>query len=245
MRHGIISDVHSNLEALEAALDALGDVDVLISPGDVVGYGPNPNECCEILRERQVITVMGNHDAVVAGRMPLDWFNLFAREAANWTQEQLTAESREFLESLPMVHRGETFVMVHGSLPAPERFEYITSPREARPTFAEMSTSDLCLIGHTHVAELYFQKAGELWSSQVSMSAGGTIDLKTDSTYIINCGSVGQPRDFNPLAAVGIFDTEARTVEIRRVEYPIQVTQRKMQEADLPEPLWRRLQHGA
>lgn len=245
MRYGIISDVHSNLEALEAALAALGDVDSLISAGDVVGYGPSPNECCEILRERGVIIVMGNHDAAVLERISTDWFNPDAREAVKWTQEQLTPENRRFLESLAMVHRGDTFVMVHGSLSSPERFDYITSPQEARPAFAEMPPYDLCLIGHTHIAEFYFQKAGEIWSSQVNMATGGKIDLERDSLYIVNCGSVGQPRDFNPKVSAGVYDTKTRTVEIRRIEYPIEVTQQKMRDADLPEMLWRRLEYGA
>jgi len=245
VRYGIISDIHSNLEALEAALDFLRDVDALICPGDIVGYGPNPNECCDIIRERNVLTVLGNHDAAAVGRMPLDWFNPFARKAIEWTADRLTAPNRLFLESLPPVHRSEHFVLVHGSLSSPERFDYIASPWEAGPTFAEMPPHDLCFIGHTHVAEYYPQRTGEFSADQVSMALGGTVALSAEFLYIINCGSVGQPRDYNPKAAVGIYDPEAGTVEIQRLEYPIAATQKKMRKAGLPKPLWTRLEFGA
>jgi len=245
VRYGIISDIHSNLEALEAALDSLQDVDALICPGDVVGYGPNPNECCDMIRERGVLMVLGNHDAAVVGRMALDWFNPFAREAIEWTANQLTAANRLFLEGLPLVHRSEHFVLVHGSLSSPEQFDYIASLWEAMPTFAEMPPHNLCFIGHTHIAEYYFQRTGELRADRMSMASGGTVELSAEFLYIINCGSVGQPRDYNPKAAVAIYDTEAGTVDIQRLEYPIAATQEKMREAGLPKPLWTRLEFGA
>jgi len=245
MRYGIISDIHSNLEALNAALESIQDVDVLLCPGDVVGYGPNPNECCELLREKQVVTILGNHDAAVIGSMPLDWFNPYARAAVEWTRDQLSPENHAYLEGLPLTHRSEHFIMVHGSLSSPELFDYITTPWDARPTFVEMPACAVCFIGHTHIAEFYSRKSGETWADQIGMAAGGTIDLKPGFLYIVNCGSVGQPRDFNPNAGVGVYDTEAAMVEIRRLEYPVSVTQEKMQDAGLPEPLWERLEYGA
>ena len=244
VRYGIISDVHSNLEALEVALDFLRDVDVLLCVGDVVGYGPDPNACCDVLRERRIVTVLGNHDAAVVGRTPLDWFNPIAREAIEWTRDQLTAENRAFLEGLPPVHGVEHFVLAHGSLSSPEKFEYVTSPWEARATFAEMGRHRLCFIGHTHLAEFYSQKSGETSAGQINMAAGGTVELKPAFLYIINCGSVGQPRDYNPKAAVGVYDTEAETVSIERLDYPIAETQEKMRAAGLPEPLSERLEAG-
>jgi len=245
LRYGIISDIHSNLEALEAALDFLRDVDALICPGDIVGYGPNPNECCDIIRERGVITVLGNHDAAVIGQMALDWFNPLARAAIEWTADQVTAANRAFLESLPLVHRLEHFVLVHGSLSSPEQFDYITSPWETIPTFAEMPPHNLCFVGHTHIAEYYARPTGELQADQISMASGGTVALSAEFLYIINCGSVGQPRDYEPRAAVGIFDSDAGTVDIQRIEYPIAATQKKMRKAGLPKPLWTRLEFGA
>ena len=244
VRYGILSDIHSNLEALETALDAVKEVDILVSPGDVVGYGPNPNECCDLIREKNAVIVLGNHDAAVVGSMSLDWFNPFARDAAEWTQRRLTPANRAFLEGLPLIHRSEHFVMVHAALSLPEQFDYITSAWEAGPTFAEMQAETLCLIGHTHLAEFYTQRIGELGSDQISMAAGGSIELRPEFRYVVNCGSVGQPRDYNPNLSIGIYDTESRTVEIRRLDYPVGVVQEKMRAEGLPEPLWRRLEFG-
>jgi len=247
----IISDIHSNLEALNTALDSLSDVDAIYCVGDVVGYGPNPNECCEVVREKSAATVMGNHDAAVIGKMALDWFNSVAREAAEWTREQLAAENRIFLEGLPYTAQAEGLTMVHGSLPMPERFLYINSPWEARPTFDSMGDSALCFIGHTHIAE-YFVRKGRRerppWRSvgadQISMTEGGLIELMPGFQYIINPGSIGQPRDGNPQASYAVYDSDARTVEIRRLEYPIQAVQEKMRAANLPEMLIARLGYG-
>ena len=240
----IISDIHSNLEALNAALDSLGSVDAIYCVGDVVGYGPNPNESCEIMREKQAVTVLGNHDAAVIGRMALDWFNSAARDAALWTRDQLTPENREFLECLPLISHSEHLIMVHGSLSSPDRFEYITSPWEARPTFDSMEDFALCFVGHSHVAEYYARNVEELGADQIAMTGGGTIELKPGFRCIVNPGSIGQPRDGNPHAAFAVYDTDAQTVEIRRVEYPIGETQEKMRSAGLPETLITRLEYG-
>lgn len=242
MKYGIISDIHSNLEALNI-VPTVG-IDALYCIGDIVGYGPNPNECCEIMREKHAVAVLGNHDAAVIGKIALDWFNKVAREAVEWTRDQLTVENRLFLESLPLARLSEHFIMVHGSLPMPERFFYITSPWEARPTLDSMDAFDLCFIGHTHVAEYYVRKAGEKGADQIEMTDGGVISLKPGFQYIINPGSVGQPRDGNPQAAFAIYDTDAQTVEIRRIDYPIPITQDKMRSAGLPDPLIARLEYG-
>ena len=244
MRYGIISDVHSNLEALKAALDYLQDVDALFCVGDVVGYGPNPNECCDLIRERSTMSVLGNHDAAAIGRMPLDWFNPLARIAIRWTAGQLSDVSRGYLETLALVYRSEEFIMVHGSLSSPQCFEYITSPWEARNTLHEMDEHTVCFIGHTHAAEYYWRQIGRFTAHTADMAFGGVIELKPDCRYVINCGSVGQPRDGNPKASAVIFDTEARTVEIHRLEYPLDITQRKMRDIGLPEPLRQRLESG-
>lgn len=244
MRYGIISDIHSNLEALTAVVDALADTDALVCVGDIVGYGPDPNECCEFVRERVMATVLGNHDAAVAGLMPLDWFNSYARSAVLWTKEQLSDENLRFLRALGLVRESEHFVMVHASLDDPRRFDYITSPWEASPTFAEMGTHSLCFVGHTHHAEYYALEEGRVGADRINMAAGGTIDLKPGFQYIINVGSVGQPRDGNPRASCGIYDTEKRFVQILRVEYPVAVVQSRMRGAGLPDILWDRLAYG-
>jgi predicted phosphodiesterase len=244
LKYGVISDIHSNLEALTVALDFLNEVDGIICLGDIVGYGPNPNECCEIIRDRALVVVVGNHDAAIVDKVSRFWFNAVAREAIEWTADQLTEDNLSFLQRLPLVHETPDFLAVHSSLHDPLAFEYITSPSEARPTFTEMGTQQVCLIGHTHVAEYYVQKTGELTVYQVGMAGGGTVEVEPDFKYIINCGSVGQPRDGDPRASVGIFDTDANVVTIHRLDYPIEVTQEKMKAAGLPEPLWKRLEFG-
>lgn len=244
MRCGVISDIHGNLEGLLAVLEALGDVDLLISAGDIVGYGPDPNACCEIMQEQNALCVLGNHDAAVIGRMPIEWFNPIAADALLWTREQITEENQAFLETLPLVHWDDTFVLTHASLSAPEEYEYITSSWEARPSFAEMGPLRLCFIGHTHIAEFYWQRIGEIWVHQVNTGAGGIIELQEDVRYIVNSGSAGQPRDFDARSSAAIYDSEAQTIEVLRVEYPITDTQRKMRAAGLPEPLIRRLEYG-
>lgn len=244
MRYGIVSDIHGNLEGLTAALTALGEIDVLICPGDIVGYGPDPNACCEIIRERNAICVLGNHDAVMVGELSLNWFNPVAAEALLWTREQITDENLSFLKELPLVHWNESFVLVHSSLSAPEEFDYITTAWDARPTFAEMGSCNLCIIGHTHIAEYYYQKVDGVWASRINMTPGGRIVLKEGVRYIVNSGSTGQPRDFDPRASAALYDSEAGTIDILRVEYPISLTQQKMRAAGLPEPLVQRLQYG-
>ncbi|MHB1000901.1 MAG: metallophosphoesterase family protein [Armatimonadota bacterium] len=244
MRYGIVSDIHSNLEALEVALDSLRDVDTLYCLGDIVGYGPNPNECCELMRDRQAITIIGNHDSASAGLISLDWFNPAAKTAAEWTRNQLSTSNLFYLRSLHQTHYTGWAVMVHGSLNNPENFEYIIDRRGAKNTFDVMLPDNLCLIGHTHISEFYSKRIGENRIDQLPMTSGGFIYLNQDFLSIVNCGSVGQPRDGNRAASFGIYDTDERTIEIRRREYSVDVTQQKMREAGLPERLWTRLEYG-
>lgn len=244
MKCGIISDIHSNLEALTVCLDVLSDAHEVVCVGDVIGYGPSPNECCDVLRRNGITTILGNHDAVVSGRMPMDWFNPVAKEAAVWTQQLLTSENREWLEGLPMGYQSADFVMVHGSLVEPELFHYITNPRDAESSFALMGDQSLCFIGHTHVAEYYVRKVDEPGVDLISMPSGGEIQLRAGFQYIVNCGSVGQARDRIPMASLGIYDSDTQIVEIHRLQYPIYETQDKMRSAGLPEPLITRLDFG-
>jgi len=176
--------------------------------------------------------------------MSLEWFNPIAREAAVWTSQNLAVENHIWLESLPLVHQAGDFVMVHASLAEPERFHYVTNPSEAEHTFGLMGDFDLCFIGHTHVAEYYVRKIGESGVDLISMPSGGEIQLRPGFQYIVNCGSVGQARDRIPMASLGTYDTEARTVEIYRLQYPIHETQDKMKSAGLPEALITRLGFG-
>jgi len=251
MRIAIISDIHANLEALDAVLNSVGPVDRFLCLGDIVGYGPDPNECVERVRSLPgMVCVAGNHDLAAVGKYDHDWFNAHARAAIEWTQRKLTDSSRQFLEQLPLIARVDDLTLVHGALPEP--MDYITGPAEALSTFQEMQKmqTPVCLIGHTHVAEYYRLPcpAGQPGSlgriEHRYLTDGGRIAIEPGSYYVVNCGGVGQPRDGNPHAAFGIFDSEARTIEIKRVAYDIEQVQHKMQDAGLPPLLSERLSYG-
>lgn len=244
MRYGIVSDIHSNATALRAVLERLGSVDKLISPGDVVGYGPDPNECCEMLRSRNCITVIGNHDAVVAGIIDSSWFNPDARQAALWNRDQLTAENLAYVGGLPVSYSADDFLLAHATLAQPLSFHYVFSPSTARRCFAEMTDYTLCFIGHTHISEVYVQRMGEQGADQLAFRKGGKVDLKDGFRYVVNCGSVGQPRDGNKDAGCGIYDSDEHTLEIIRVPYDVEQVQSRMRAASLPAFLISRLEYG-
>ena len=242
MRYGIISDIHSNVEALKivlAELDALG-VEKLYCLGDVVGYGPNPNECCKLLRERNAIVIAGNHDEAAISDVGADAFNPVAREAIDWTKTVLEPENRAYLASLPRQRREDGFGVVHG---APLfAFDYILDVDDARRAFEHVDVR-LTFVGHTHVAEVYYQD-GSGRTFQQKLPHGGRIEIVDDYRYIINPGSVGQPRDMNPQAAYGFYDPQERTVELRRVSYDIGKVQERIEDAHLPSQLAARLTVG-
>jgi diadenosine tetraphosphatase ApaH/serine/threonine PP2A family protein phosphatase len=248
VQYGIISDIHGNLEALEAVLSRLNDADGVFCLGDVVGYGPNPNECIERVTSLPgLVCVAGNHDLAAIGRYDHDWFNSHARAAIRWTQERLTDGSRRFLEGLPLTARVDDATLVHGALPEP--MDYVTGPVEALATFQAMETP-ICFIGHTHVAEYYCLKRAADSPTTLArlehreLTGGGEINIEPESRYLINCGGVGQPRDGNPLAAFGIYDSQARLATMRRTPYPVEKVQAKMAEAGLPLLLIERLSYG-
>jgi len=242
MRYGVISDIHGNLEALETVLGRLREAEGFICLGDLVGYGPNPNECVEIVRRLpKLLCIAGNHDLAAVGKYDLNWFNPYAREAIEWTAEQLYPEHAEYLASLPLLQEKPPFTLVHGALPEP--MEYVLSPEEARLTFREMTTP-ACLIGHTHITEYYRQPLGTESVEGFSLRSGGEVRLEEGFRYLINCGSVGQPRDGNPQACYGLWDDEAKTITLHRIRYGVVETQRKMANAYLPKYLIQRLAAG-
>jgi len=242
MRYGIISDIHANLEALEAVLTSLKEVDAFICLGDIVGYGPNPNECVEAVRALPgVKCVVGNHDLACVGSYDINWFNWYARDAIVWTQERLTAASRSHLLSLPLMEMQNSLTLVHGALPQP--MDYVTSEKEARGVFAEMITP-VCLIGHTHVAEYYAHAHGAAHLEHRSWAHGGEIRFSRGVSYLVNCGSVGQPRDGNPHASFGIYDTTRRELRVRRVAYQVEQVRERIAAAGLPALLGDRLLVG-
>ena len=240
MRYGVVSDVHSNIEALEAVFGSLHEDDGLLCLGDIVGYGPNPNECVERIRARATATVLGNHDVAAIDNFGLAYFNPAAREAMRWTQSVLSAENLAWLDSLGYDFRMPEFLLVHG---APVNyFEYILDKAAAARAF-NATDAPLIFIGHTHIAEYYAQRPdGRL--DHEHLQNGGEIALEEGVRYLINVGSVGQPRDLNPRASFGIYDSAARTVTINRVAYPIERVQEKIASARLPDALARRLLLG-
>ncbi len=242
MTYGLISDVHANLEALEAVLKDLEGVDGFLCMGDIVGYGADPGLCLDRIRALpRLICVAGNHDLAAVGSYDLEWFNPFARAAVEWTAQQLFADQKSYLQSLPMSAHADGAVIVHGSLP--DEMDYITAPDEARLCFDAMP-GDLAFIGHTHVTECYRTRRGSRFPEQVSLYSGGEVELKDGIRYIVNPGAVGQPRDGNPAASFGIWHVENRTIEIKRVTYDIESAQAKMKRAGLPEYLIDRLAVG-
>ncbi|TAM88111.1 metallophosphoesterase [bacterium] len=240
MRYAILSDVHGNLEALEACYAELDAADSLLCLGDVVGYGPNPNECARMLRERNTRCVLGNHDVAAIDNFGVEYFNPIARRAIVWTQSVIDADTRSWLNTLDYEMRIENFLMVHGS---PERyFEYILDDAAAARAFAA-SDAPLIFIGHSHIAECYVMDAQGRITHQ-ALTQGGEVELAAGSRYIVNVGSVGQPRDFNPAASFGFYEPERCVVRIVRVPYQIERVQQKIHDCSLPEQLAQRLTLG-
>lgn len=242
MRYGIVSDVHSNIEALHAVLAALDveGVDTLLCLGDIVGYGPSPNECCESLRDRGCVSIAGNHDEAAATQVGLELFTPLAREALEWNRAVLKAEHLSMLGALPRERTIGGFDIVHG---APVyHFEYILDTLDAEAAFGRTDAS-LTFVGHTHVAEVYYQDStGRTY--QQRLAHGGRIEISPEYRYIVNPGSVGQPRDRNPQAAFAICDTEAHIVDVKRVTYDVPSVQRRIEQAGLPSQLGERLAVG-
>jgi diadenosine tetraphosphatase ApaH/serine/threonine PP2A family protein phosphatase len=239
-RYAILSDIHSNIEALDAALTLIGPDDVVWCLGDIVGYGPNPNECVAKIASRASATVLGNHDVAAIDNYGLAYFNPAAREAMRWTQKVLAPEHTTWLNSLGYEYRVPECLLVHG---APRNyFEYILDKAGAARAFAA-TDAPVIFIGHTHIAE-YYALGADGAIAHKHLQDGGTLELAADTRYVINVGSVGQPRDMNPRASFGFFDPAARTVSVVRFDYPIARVQEKIVAAHLPEALARRLLVG-
>jgi len=242
MIYGLLSDIHANLEACEAVLADLAGVDAYLCLGDIVGYGPDPAACLERVRRLPgLVCVAGNHDLAAADRYDLNWFNRQAREAIEWTSRQLTSEQKGYLSALPLTAEVAQATLVHGSLP--DHMEYVAAVRDALRCFDAMP-GPLCFIGHTHVAECFLRRGKSRFCEHMSLLTGGEIVLDSSPRYLVNCGSVGQPRDGNPAASYGIWEVEARLLEMRRVEYDVAAVQRKMRQAGLPPFLADRLSRG-
>jgi predicted phosphodiesterase len=246
MRYLILSDIHANLTALEAVLEAAkGRWVKAVCLGDLVGYGPDPNEVIDRVRSLGALTIRGNHDKAVSGVADGEEFNPIARSAVLWSREQLRPDNRDYLETLP---RGpltvDDFSMVHGSLY--DEDEYVFSPALALDGLVN-APSPVTFFGHTHL-QGGFALRGEMVEALHFRPVGGnpfsTLAVESDTTYLLNPGSIGQARDGDARAAFAIADIENQSVEFWRVPYDIEDVQKRMARAGLPEPLILRLSFG-
>ncbi len=232
MRIAIISDIHSNLEALTKALEIIDQqsFDKIICLGDIVGYGANPNECIELVRRRCDIVIKGNHEEAVLDMTAAENFTDNARAAIIWTHNQITEENLAYIRSLSFVHRSSDAFFVHASPCEPTQWNYIFEEGAAASAFQCFSES-LCFIGHTHMPAIF------------SINGYESVITK-DERYLVNVGSVGQPRDQNTQLSFGLLDTNAWTYENIRAHYDIETTVRKILNTDLPSRLGQRLLFG-
>jgi diadenosine tetraphosphatase ApaH/serine/threonine PP2A family protein phosphatase len=243
VRVAVISDVHANLYALEAVLAAIDrePPDAIWCLGDTVGYGPRPNECCELVRDRAAVTLIGNHDLVALGSadVALEEFNPDAAAVSLWTSAQLTAESRAFLEALDATAEVEGAQLFHGS-PRDPVWEYVLTELVAWDSLAR-TEAPLVLVGHTHVAIALRLLDAKLEGGVAPEGFEARLD---EGRWLLNPGSVGQPRDGNADAAFLELDLEAKRARFSRVAYPVARTQEEMRERGLPDALAERLAHG-
>lgn len=242
MRTCVVSDIHANLHALEAVLEAIDGegADELWCLGDLVGYGPRPNECTRIVRERADVCLVGNHDLGVLGRLDLDLFAADAAASARWTAAELADDARRFLESLRPEGTRAGVALFHASA-RDAVWEYVMTEDVAAESLVS-SPEALTLVGHSHLA-LEFSLTGPLVRGSLAPE-GTELELDEPDRRLLNPGSVGQPRDGDPRAAYLVLDLDARRATFRRVPYPVERTQAEIRERGLPESLAVRLEHG-
>ncbi len=243
MRVGILGDIHGNLEALTAVVEAVRQegVDEWVQVGDIVGYGPEPSACIDIVRDLGCIVCRGNHDEAVLGWLDTAYFNNFARAAIEWTRTQLRPEDFDYLRSLQLVVERRDYTVVHGTLHLPDQFGYVVSSVEARDSL-HLQKTFMCFVGHSHVPAIYLQQPqGQL---DVVFQSEAEVSVSNYAKVLMNVGSVGQPRDEDPRATYAIYDSVTKTAAIRRVKYDIASVQRKIRSAGLPEMLAHRLSLG-
>lgn len=236
MRIAILSDIHGNLEALNAAMDyiAQNDIDVTYCLGDVVGYGPNPNECVEIIKEKCNKVVIGNHDHAVLGLTSTEYFNDFAKISTYWTSNILTDENRQFLNSLQFTEVIGDILLVHSTPSNPPMWHYILSEIDARHELSHFEQK-ICFIGHSHFPIIFYLNG---------FSRKPKMILENDERYIVNVGSVGQPRDGNPKSCLCVYNDNLNEIEYIRVNYDMDKTREKIVSAGLPVFLADRLIKG-
>ncbi len=244
MKYGVISDIHANYHAMKNVLGFLYEekVDLIINCGDVVGYGPQPNRCIEVIRNKEkCLNIMGNHDWAVAWSEDMSNFRSTAGDVVRWTKENISEENLSYLKSLKSEKELDEFMFVHGS-PMFPLSEYIFTEKKAAKNFKKMKKG-ICFVGHTHTP-VYYEKNKENKVKTFFFEENEPVILQKNSSYIVNVGSVGQPRDGNPFASVCIYDSDSSVVRLNRVEYDIKKTQEEIQAAGIPQYLAKRLSMG-
>ena len=239
MKYAIIADIHGNLEAFRAVLeDAESNACTHYAClGDVVGYNANPKECLDMVRSMNLPCVMGNHDEYCSSEEDLDGFNPHATAAVHWTRKQLTGDDRAWLRNLRYHRLVANFTIVHATLDEPGRWGYVFNKIEAASSFTYQNTS-VCFFGHTHVPVAFVR------DSTVRGGSYSRFRVEPGKKYFVNVGSVGQSRDGVPKATYVIYDIKASTIELRRLDYDMDTTMRKILDAGLPQRLAERLPQG-
>jgi len=241
MKAAVISDIHSNLEALQAVLKDIKKrrIKKILCLGDLVGYGTNPNECVDLCLKESDLIIAGNHDWAAIGKTDIGRFNPMAAEAIRWTKKRLTDSSLEKLKTLPLTEKLGDLFLAHASPNNPSEWNYLTSFIDLQEAFG-LFAGKICFIGHTHIPGAAFQDA----NSYTDIIRETPFPLIEKRRFIINVGSVGQPRDLDPRACYAIYDGNTNALEIIRIEYNIPLTEQKIMDAGLPEILAQRLSLG-
>lgn len=245
MKYAVLSDIHSNYEALDVVLrkvDEIG-VDGYAFCGDLIGYGPDPEECCQRLKKlKNLIAVMGNHDMSLFREDFFNWFSDYAKQSMLYTAKQLSQKSQEFIKTFAKEYHGKDFSMVHGSFLDPFRDYLLTA--EQFVLNLDKWKGNLCFVGHSHVPFIMSYKSNHMPQIDLFLGSDVTLKLLPGIRYMINPGSIGQPRDTNEKASFGIFDSKEQTFRLIRLPYDIKAVQDKIESRGLPTILSTRLKQG-
>jgi diadenosine tetraphosphatase ApaH/serine/threonine PP2A family protein phosphatase len=240
LRYALISDIHSNIQALEAVLGVVKclGVDKTLCLGDVVGYGAKPGECISLVRESCDLVLLGNHDAAAVGKSSTDYFNYMARSAIEWTRGVLSVEEIAYLENLPLQKSLDNMALTHATFSEPEKWGYIFSPLDAANEF-DSNKAPLLFFGHTHYPVIFVSL-----EDSVNRQHEIAFSLEKGRRHMINVGSVGQPRDGNPASCFLLYDDDSQKIEYHRVPYDINGAKQDIRDAELPQELAERLSRG-
>ena len=240
MRYAILSDIHGNAQALEGVVNAALKCEphAFLCVGDTVGYGADPHRCLNALKRLKAVHIAGNHDWAVIGRLDAGYFTEEGKIAIEWTRNHISFEDITYLSSFEISYKNDDLILVHATLHQPSAFHYLNDVEKCQKTF-ELMDRRLCFIGHTHVPGIFIQKGGKVYYAE-----NAAVEIDPSCQYIVNVGSVGQPRDKNPLSSYCIYDTHTRMIAIHRVSYDIPSAQNAIISAGLPAKLATRLSTG-